>query len=446
MKVCIAEKPSVAKEIAEVIGAKTRRNGYFEGNGYAVTWTFGHLCCLQEPGDYTPKWKPWDLSVLPMIPSSFRIKLIDDEGIRKQFGIVEQLFSRAEEIINCGDAGQEGELIQRWVMIKARAKAPVKRLWISSLTEEAIRDGFAHLMDAADFDSLYAAGSARAIGDWLLGMNATRAYTLRYGNGRNVLSIGRVQTPTLALIVERQKAIENFRPEKYWEVRANYRGGWFSYATGDVDYSNVKGSADLTRYEAALYGTYLSGNHYLDLVGRFGRVANEFDVTSNSGALRTTGDYDQDYAAISAEYGYTLRDAATGFFLEPQIQIQAAYLRDFDYSTERGMRVYADDETSVIGRTGFRFGRQFRSNESTGEAYLRGDVLHQFTDGQSATLKADADRISTTWGDKDTWANFGVGAFWNWKDRFSLQLDLERTVGGETVDTWLMSGHARYYF
>lgn len=230
-------------------------------------------------------------------------------------------------------------------------------------------------------------------------------------------------------------------PSTSWRL-----GGWFSYASGDVDYSNVNGSADLERYEAALYGTFLSGNHYLDLVGRFGRVANEFDVTSNSGALRTTGDYDQDYAAISAEYGYTLRDAATGFFLEPQIQIQAAYLRDFDYSTERGMRVYADDETSVIGRTGFRFGRQFRSNESTGEAYLRGDVLHQFTDGQSATLKADADRISTTWGDKDTWANFGVGAFWNWKDRFSLQLDLERTVGGETVDTWLMSGHARYYF
>lgn len=230
-------------------------------------------------------------------------------------------------------------------------------------------------------------------------------------------------------------------PSSSWRL-----GGWFSYATGDVDYSNVRGTADLERYEAALYGTFLFGNHYLDLVGRFGRVANEFDVTSNSGALRTTGDYDQDYAAISAEYGYTLRDAATGFFLEPQLQIQAAYLRDFDYSTERGMRVYADDETSVIGRTGFRFGRQFRSNESTGEAYLRGDVLHQFTDGQSATLKADADRISTTWGDKDTWANFGVGAFWNWKDRFSLQLDLERTVGGETVDTWLMSGHARYYF
>ena len=232
MKVCIAEKPSVAKEIADVLGAKTRRDGYYEGNGYAVTWTYGHLCRLQEPGDYLDKWKKWDMSALPMIPSSFRIKLIDDEGIRRQFAVIERLFAGAEEIINCGDAGQEGELIQRWVMTKARAKAPVKRLWISSLTEEAIRDGFAHLMDASEFDTLYAAGSARAIGDWLLDMNATRAYTLRYGNGRNVLSIGRVQTPTLALIVERQRAIEEFRPEKYWEVRTNYRGGWFAYTKG----------------------------------------------------------------------------------------------------------------------------------------------------------------------------------------------------------------------
>ena len=232
VKVCIAEKPSVAKEIAQVIGAKNRRDGYYEGNGYAVTWTFGHLCALQEPGEYTDKWRAWDLSVLPMIPSTFRIKLIDDDGIRRQFGIIEGLFRQAEEIINCGDAGQEGELIQRWVMTKARAKAPVKRLWISSLTEEAIREGFAHLMDASDFDTLYAAGSARAIGDWLLGMNATRAYTLRHGNGRNVLSIGRVQTPTLALIVERQRAIEQFRPERYWEVRSNYRGGWFAATRG----------------------------------------------------------------------------------------------------------------------------------------------------------------------------------------------------------------------
>lgn len=232
MKVCIAEKPSVAKEIATVLGARNRRDGYFEGNNYAVTWTFGHLCALQEPGEYTEKWKSWNLAVLPMIPSSFRIKLIDDEGIRKQFAIIKNLFERAEEIINCGDAGQEGELIQRWVMAKARVNVPVKRLWISSLTEEAIQEGFAHLMDAGDFDLLYAAGSARAIGDWLLGMNATRVYTLRYGNGRNVLSIGRVQTPTLALIVERQKAIENFRPEKYWEVRTNYREGWFASVEG----------------------------------------------------------------------------------------------------------------------------------------------------------------------------------------------------------------------
>ena len=232
MRVCIAEKPSVAKEIAEVLGAKVRRNGYFEGNDYCVTWTFGHLCSLQEPHEYTEKWKFWNLSVLPMIPSSFRIKLIDDEGIKRQFAVIEELFNRAEMVINCGDAGQEGELIQRWVMTKAKCKAPVKRLWISSLTEEAIKEGFDKLMDTKDFDTLYAAGSARAIGDWLLGMNATRAYTLRYGNGKNVLSIGRVQTPTLALIVDRQKAIEQFKPETYWEVRTDYRGGWFSYTKG----------------------------------------------------------------------------------------------------------------------------------------------------------------------------------------------------------------------
>ena len=191
MRVCIAEKPSVAKEIAEVLGAKVRRNGYLEGNDYCVTWTFGHLCSLQEPHEYTEKWRQWNLSMLPMIPSSFRIKLIDDDGIKRQFAIIEELFNRAEMVINCGDAGQEGELIQRWVLTKAKCKAPVMRLWISSLTEEAIRDGFAKLMSSKDFDTLYAAGSARAIGDWLLGMNATRAYTLRYGNGKNVLSIGR---------------------------------------------------------------------------------------------------------------------------------------------------------------------------------------------------------------------------------------------------------------
>ena len=232
MKMCIAEKPSVAKEIAQVLGATTRHNGYLEGNGYCVTWTFGHLCSLQEPHEYTEKWKTWNLNTLPMIPSKFRIKLIDEEGIKKQFAIIEELVAKAELIVNCGDAGQEGELIQRWVLTKAKCQVPVKRLWISSLTEEAIREGFEKLMDARDFDTLYAAGSARAIGDWLLGMNATRAYTLKYGDGKNVLSIGRVQTPTLALVVERQKAIENFKPETYWEIRTNYRGGLFSCLRG----------------------------------------------------------------------------------------------------------------------------------------------------------------------------------------------------------------------
>lgn len=232
MKMCIAEKPSVAKEIASILGARTRRNGYFEGNDYCVTWTFGHLCSLQEPREYTEKWKQWNLSVLPMIPSKFRIKLIEDEGIKRQFEVIEELVSKAEMVINCGDAGQEGELIQRWVLTKAKCGVEIKRLWISSLTEEAIREGFNNLMDSKDLDTLYAAGSARAIGDWLLGMNATRAYTLKYGNGKNVLSIGRVQTPTLALIVERQKAIEYFRPETYWEVKTDYRGGIFSYTKG----------------------------------------------------------------------------------------------------------------------------------------------------------------------------------------------------------------------
>lgn len=232
MKVCIAEKPSVAREIASILGANVRRNGYLEGNGYCVTWTFGHLCGLQEPNEYTDKWKQWNLQVLPMIPSKFRIKLIEDEGIKRQFSVIQTLVAEAEMVINCGDAGQEGELIQRWVLTKAKCHVPIKRLWISSLTEEAIREGFNKLLDSKDFDTLYAAGSARAIGDWLLGMNATRAYTLKYGNGKNVLSIGRVQTPTLALIVERQKAIENFKPEIYWEIKTNYREGIFSSTKG----------------------------------------------------------------------------------------------------------------------------------------------------------------------------------------------------------------------
>lgn len=210
MKVCIAEKPSVAKEIADIVGAKNRHDGYYEGNGYQVTWTFGHLCTLKEPHEYTDSWKQWTLRSLPMIPTRFGIKLISDRGIEKQFGIIESLMSNAEAVINCGDAGQEGELIQRWVMQKAACKCPVYRLWISSLTEEAIREGFQNLKPQTEFDSLYFAGLSRAIGDWLLGMNATRLYTLKYGQNRQVLSIGRVQTPTLALIVNRQLEIEHF--------------------------------------------------------------------------------------------------------------------------------------------------------------------------------------------------------------------------------------------
>lgn len=228
MIVCIAEKPSVAKDIAEILGAKDRMNGYYEGNGYQVTWTFGHLCTLKEPEDYDQKWKRWSLGALPMIPPRFGIKLIEDEGVKRQFSIVEKLFEQADEIINCGDAGQEGELIQRWVMQKAKSKKPVKRLWISSLTDESIREGFKNLQPQSDFDSLYFAGLSRAIGDWILGMNGTRLYTLKYGQNRNVLSIGRVQTPTLALIVNRQLEIENFKPEDYWELKTLYRGVVFN--------------------------------------------------------------------------------------------------------------------------------------------------------------------------------------------------------------------------
>ena len=228
MIVCIAEKPSVARDIAEVLGAHTRKEGYIEGNGYQVTWTFGHLCTLKEPHEYTPNWKSWNLGSLPMIPPRFGIKLIENPTYEKQFHIIEGLMQNADEIINCGDAGQEGELIQRWVMQKAGARCPVKRLWISSLTEEAIREGFAKLKDQTDFQSLYEAGLSRAMGDWLLGMNATRLYTIKYGQNKQVLSIGRVQTPTLALIVNRQLEIANFEPKQYWELKTNYRDTTFS--------------------------------------------------------------------------------------------------------------------------------------------------------------------------------------------------------------------------
>ena len=232
MIVCIAEKPSVARDIARIIGATSSHDGYMEGNGFQVTWTFGHLCTLKEPHDYTPMWRSWSLTSLPMIPERFGIKLIDDQGIKKQFSIIEGLMQKAERIVNCGDAGQEGELIQRWVMQKAGAKCPVSRLWISSMTDEAIREGFQNLKDQADYQPLYLAGLSRAIGDWLLGMNATRLYTLRYGQNRQVLSIGRVQTPTLALIVNRQKEIDNFKPEPYWVLATVYRDTTFTATKG----------------------------------------------------------------------------------------------------------------------------------------------------------------------------------------------------------------------
>ena len=232
MIVCIAEKPSVAKDIANVLGAKTTKQGYIEGNGYQVTWTYGHLCELKEPDEYNARWKHWDLWDLPMIPQRFGIRLKDDEGVKKQFAVIEQLMQSADEIINCGDAGQEGELIQRWVMQKAGAKCPVKRLWISSLTEESIREGFNSLKDQSEYQSLYEAGLSRAIGDWTLGMNATRLYTMKYGQNRQVLSIGRVQTPTLALIVRRQQEIENFVPEQYWILSTIYRDTTFQATKG----------------------------------------------------------------------------------------------------------------------------------------------------------------------------------------------------------------------
>lgn len=232
MIVCIAEKPSVAQEIAMVLGARQRKDGYFEGNGYQVTWTFGHLCTLKEPNDYAQEWKQWRIETLPMIPPRFGIKLISNKGVEHQFQTIEKLFKAADSIVNCGDAGQEGELIQRWVMQKAGVTCPVSRLWISSLTEDAIRDGFSNLRPSADFKNLYEAGLCRAIGDWLLGMNATRLYTLRFAQQRQILSIGRVQTPTLAIIVNRQKEIENFKPEQYWELKTTYRDTVFAAVSG----------------------------------------------------------------------------------------------------------------------------------------------------------------------------------------------------------------------
>lgn len=235
MKLCIAEKPSVAKDIAQVIGAKTKMNGYYEGNGYWVSWTFGHLCTLKEPNDYTEKWKFWNLETLPMIPAKFGIKVIEDGGVKRQFQVLEKLIQDCSEVINCGDAGQEGELIQRWVLAKAKSEKPLKRLWISSLTEEAIKEGFDKLQEGSKYDNLYAAGASRAIGDWMLGMNATRLFTLKFAPKGQVLSIGRVQTPTLAMIVERQLEIDGFKSEQYWEIRTFYRDTEFNCTLGKLE-------------------------------------------------------------------------------------------------------------------------------------------------------------------------------------------------------------------
>lgn len=232
MIVCIAEKPSVAKDIAHIVGAKERKDGFYQGNGYQVTWTFGHLCTLKEPHDYNPNWKYWYLEDLPIIPSNFGIKLISNKGVEKQFKVIESLVAECEEVINCGDAGQEGELIQRWVLLKAKCKVPVKRLWISSLTEQSIKEGFENLKDSSQYENLYAAGSARAIGDWLLGINATRLFTKKFAINKTLLSIGRVQTPTLAMIVQRQKEIDSFVIEEYWELKTMYKNVEF---IADID-------------------------------------------------------------------------------------------------------------------------------------------------------------------------------------------------------------------
>jgi len=252
MKVCIAEKPSVAGEIAKVLGATSRKDGYYEGNGYQVTWTFGHLCTLKLPGEYYADWKKWSLSNLPMNPPRYEVRLIDDAGVRKQFKIIEKLYQKADVIINCGDAGQEGELIQRWVMVLAGVRCPVQRLWISSLTEEAIREGFNNLQPQKKYDSLYAAGQARAEGDWLLGMNCSQLYTLKYGGNQQTLSIGRVQTPTLAMIVDRDNQIEHFQPEPYWVLTTKYRGAVFSSTKGHMT-SQAEGQQLLQRVKGASF-------------------------------------------------------------------------------------------------------------------------------------------------------------------------------------------------
>ena len=274
MILCIAEKPSVGKEIARIVGATSRRDGFFEGNGYLVSWTFGHLCTLKAPDDYSDDWKRWDLNFLPMIPPKFQLKVIDNSGVTKQFNTLKSLIEQCSEVVNCGDAGIEGELIQRWVLSKASNTKPVKRLWISSMTDEAIKDGFDNLKDSKDYDLLYAAGNARAIGDWLLGMNASRLYTVKYAQGKGVLSIGRVQTPTLALIVNRYNEIQNFKPEIYWELKTTYRAVIFNSA-----------KRKFTKKEDATQLLESINNNLFEIISSTKKNANEsplplFDLTS----------------------------------------------------------------------------------------------------------------------------------------------------------------------
>ncbi|MDF2450548.1 MAG: topoisomerase [Bacteroidota bacterium] len=274
MILCIAEKPSVGKEIARIVGATNRRDGFYEGNGYLISWTFGHLCTLKAPDDYSDDWKRWDLNFLPMIPPRFQLKVIDNSGVTKQFNTLKSLMEQCSEVVNCGDAGIEGELIQRWVLSKASNTKPVKRLWISSMTDEAIREGFDNLKDSKDYDLLYAAGNARAIGDWLLGMNASRLYTVKYAQGKGVLSIGRVQTPTLALIVNRYNEIQNFKPEIYWELKTTYRAVVFNSA-----------KRKFTKQEDATQLLESIKNHLFEIISSTKKNANEsplplFDLTS----------------------------------------------------------------------------------------------------------------------------------------------------------------------
>lgn len=274
MILCITEKPSVGRDLARILGATSAHSGYMEGNGYCVTWTFGHLCSLKDPGDYQDNWRRWALGTLPMIPARFGIKVMNDPGVEQQFNVIKTLIGQCDEVVNCGDAGQEGEVIQRWVMQKAGCDKPIRRLWVSSLTDEAVREGFTHLRAHQELDSLYEAGICRAIGDWILGINATRLYSLKYGQGGQILSVGRVQTPTLALVVQRQKEIDEFVPKDYWELKTRYRDTLFS--------AQVKGFEDEAKGQSLLDEVKLYPLVIKDVQKKKGREAPPklFDLTS----------------------------------------------------------------------------------------------------------------------------------------------------------------------